>query len=346
MITIACQINFLVLSFGSLSSNSTSLDFLYLNICAHTAIFISNVLEAAFRGRFLLEKSIQHQRAVRLAQLPVHSAIINRSGRENIFKMIQENKSTIHIKDFDGYMAFDLAMKQKSQIDVIYELLSLSLPGTNSEFQEKHGYAWTKVVRHDYYSDAVQHIVNVNTGIINELANTLDQLGRKAVNIASKANMEIILKCTYFFRRFEKTSRFPPYQSTTCKIFMAIDHDHMKDESRNASSNEYVHVCMKFMSDKDQFWREINNRKNSDLDPAFVVPIIASFYGPEVTEELTLKDLGNFPYVIVMLEGERSLQDILTNEVIASDKVRFMANEIVSALEHLHSNHIMQYVFM
>ena len=81
------------------------------------------------------------------------------------------------------------------------------------------------------------------------LANTHDELGRRAVDIATPLCRQHILSRLNFYRRYELRPGSPEHQSATCIVRFATDHVLKKE------------VALKFMRFRDHFDREILCRR-------------------------------------------------------------------------------------
>ena len=81
------------------------------------------------------------------------------------------------------------------------------------------------------------------------LANTHDELGRRAVDIATPLCRQHILSRLNFYRRYELRPGCPEHQSATCIVRFATDHVLKKE------------VALKFMKFRDHFEREILCRR-------------------------------------------------------------------------------------
>ena len=81
------------------------------------------------------------------------------------------------------------------------------------------------------------------------LANTHDELGRRAVDIATPLCRAAILSRLNFYGRYEMRPGFPAHQSSTCIVRFATDHESKQE------------VALKFMRRRDHFERELACRR-------------------------------------------------------------------------------------
>ena len=130
------------------------------------------------------------------------------------------------------------------------------------------------------------------------------------------------------------TTSKPHYQSMTCIIHLAIDHQY--DNKRK--------VAMKFMKNKESFLNEINIRAQGHFDGRYVIDILDSFDGEKnetFHKSLIQKGFSNYPFMIVMPVGDRNLNEIVTNGELIDQKdlyfIRSAVEQITRDLEHLHS---------
>jgi len=112
-------------------------------------------------------------------------------------------------------------------------------------------------------------------------------------------------------------------------------------------------VVLKFMSEQDQFERERDFRKNSDLEARYVVGAIR--YMPDdsddsdgkkfalaIKSETSRDDLERYKYAIVMPAADRNLQEIFVKERPDVNAIRHLMRHVGEALQHLHKCNIMQ----
>ena len=129
-----------------------------------------------------------------------------------------------------------------------------------------------------------------------------------------------------------------------CKEFAAfccrVLHGSANDKTRS--------VVLKFMSEKDQFERERDVRKEQKLDAYFVVGTLAAFDGDDdaifaeaVAKEASRDDLKGFNYALVLISWDRNLQEILVKERPDVNATRALMQQVGTALKHLHDNGVM-----
>jgi hypothetical protein len=130
------------------------------------------------------------ERKYRLAELPVHTAIMNLNlSSKELLALIANNLASINERDFDQQTCFDVALKCKRDRDVLQELLMQSLPiDTMSEplrrrEPEEHGYAWIKAVQRNDCDDLVLHVLQSRPEAAVDLCFSEDEAGRQAINI-------------------------------------------------------------------------------------------------------------------------------------------------------------------
>jgi hypothetical protein len=281
-------------------------------------------------------------RNMTLEHLPIHRAILDGAEGIEVADIISKHAETAKFRDIDGRTAFELAVAaEDTDLLVISVLLMLTLPYdpiTKEETPEgEHGYAWTEAVQHERFAEVVEDILSKFPNLSLELATARDAEGRQAMHIASPRCRSIILQNLYFFRRYEiTTTDNPHYESDTCIVHLAVDHD---DDER--------HVALKFMRNRDEYKREIDIRSLSRFEDDYVIGILRVHDGEEsqgFREEVRKKGFDKYPRCIVMEAGERNLFDIISKENFAGadwDEIRLMTSQIVKALDHMHSKEAM-----
>jgi hypothetical protein len=77
------------------------------------------------------------------------------------------------------------------------------------------------VVQMDSMNAVIDEIMNTYPYLAQELANTVDQDGRKAINIASYWNQSTILEYLYFLKRYDISDiSSPQHKSATSVIYI------------------------------------------------------------------------------------------------------------------------------
>jgi Leucine rich repeat/PT repeat len=130
------------------------------------------------------------ERKNRLAELPVHTAIMNLNlSSKGLLALIANNLASINERDFDQQTCFDVALKCKRDREVLQELLMRSLPmdTTSEPFRrrepDEHGYAWIKAVQRNDCDDLVLHVLQSRPEAAVDLCFSEDEAGRQAINI-------------------------------------------------------------------------------------------------------------------------------------------------------------------
>jgi serine/threonine protein kinase len=102
-------------------------------------------------------------------------------------------------------------------------------------------------------------------------------------------------------------------------------------------------VALKFMTVKEQFMREVETRRRCQFDSEYVVDVYEAFDADEDEAfrlDIERRNLDDYPYLVVMPAGDKSLQNIIFTEHIAGidwPKIKNIARQIAAALEHIHS---------
>ena len=192
-----------------------------------------------------------------------------------------------------------------------------------------HQYSWHHYVAHSSYG--VEDILDDCQGMELQLSEQLDANGRRAVDVASAANRQLIMKRIYYFGVFSIKLGCAEHMSATCKLHFACMFDE-HGKSRN--------VAMKFMKNRDQFLSEITFRVDKKLDPQFVVDVICSFDSdadPAYRLEADRRGFAEYPYLVVMDAADRNFQSVLKHERLLESALRTKTClfEIVTALQHM-----------
>ena len=245
------------------------------------------------------------------------------------------------------YLPFENGIYFRVIFYIVYYYIYLSLPVMMNENGDivdvevsNHGYAWIKVVSsHFTLTNVVETVLDENPLFCQHLSKTTDDVGRIAIDVAIPECRALILFSLYFFKRYEiLTIKQPHYQSLTCVVHLAVDHQ---------NDNENKHVALKFMKIKETFLNEISIRSKSQFDSLYVIDII-NYYDCDTNEEfkkyILRKGFEQYPYLIVMPVGDRNLNEIVSNgELLEKSDLHFIRAaivEIARCLHHLHSRNI------
>jgi hypothetical protein len=172
-----------------------------------------------------------------------------------------------------------------------------------------------------------------------QLLASTDPHGRKALDLATPVCKAVLASKLYLGGVYELDMTQLVHQSATCKVLLALDHSdsnstvggddvERKEEPKTGGAEASVgprKVALKFMRDKDQWRRELDARRGGSggeaaLNPAFVVGVHRAHDGQEelrFARDLAARQLGDYPYVLVMPRADRSLADVLKHEHLA-----------------------------
>jgi hypothetical protein len=285
--------------------------------------------------KYIDERSSTHN----LGEFPVHRCILDDLPLSRTKQVIQASPDAVLLRDDLGKTALDLALEfefTEKVFEIVLEIARVCLPINivtgAARPVEKHGFVWTTLIQSDKYAKVVEKVIDENLALANELAQAVDIEGRPAINIASPQCQKIIKESTFFYRRYEILNiNTPHHMSATCMIFLANDH-----------GDKMQKVAIKFMSQKDQFQRELHIRDIATFDDKYVIGVLRS-HNSEVDsnffEELHRRGFQNYPYCIVMAAADKNLQTVITSEHFAGrdwHQIRIISTEIAQALAHLH----------
>lgn len=162
-----------------------------------------------------------------------------------------------------------------------------------------HGYVWIKVISSNLVlSSVVGRILDDNPFICAPLSQVTDSVGRSALDVSTPECRKLILYSLYFLKRFEiLTTIKPHYQSKTCIIHVAIDHNNIDLKNR---------VVLKFMKHEDSYLNEIKIRKEANFDVRFVIDVTDHYRSDEDIKykaAINQRGLSSYPFMIVMPAG-------------------------------------------
>lgn len=172
-------------------------------------------------GKRLLEASLK--------KLPIHKAIHNGESDDTILDLIAtEDLACLRERDAAGLSVIDLAIDRLASNEVTLALMRRLLPiDPNTGAIDQANtlvYAWTTLVQYDEYEEVVRSILEDCCNYASLLANTLDENGRAAINIASTICQQAIKESLYFMKRYEiKEYSRPHHKSATCSVYLARD---------------------------------------------------------------------------------------------------------------------------
>jgi hypothetical protein len=179
---------------------------------------------------------------------------------------------------------------------------------------------------------------NSNVDIIRRLGESPDEIGRKAIDIATPNCQQALLRRLYFHVRYELFTHFV-HQSSQSLVQFAYDHHDSKRV-----------VALKFMKNRVHFDREVHIRANYSVDDTYVIPLLRNHDGdadPKFHEELIRYHHQqdhykyiDYPYVLVMAAAERPLVDAMLHEDFCGgrdwDQIREIAQQLCEDVKHLH----------
>ena len=193
---------------------------------------------------------------------------------------------------------------------------------------------WTDALADDNNAPILSDILRANVNHARDLANFLDERGRRSCDIASTMCKRAFQTFLFFLGRYEFTSTRPEHKSNTCCVMLAKD--------KNTSEL----VAMKFMKHDAQFNRELASRQRftDSSSDAYVIEVYARFNGDEdeaFHHELELKGFAEYNYLLIFPAADRDLQRIMAKENIAGkewEEIRRIFREVVSSVSYLHRN--------
>ena len=183
----------------------------------------------------------------------------------------------------------------------------------------------------DEFVDEVTSILDRYVDRISLLMSVKDEIGRKAIDVATPKCKIAILERSYLFRRYEIRDGPAEHVSATCVVRIGKDH---KDGGRN--------VALKFIRNRDHFERERAVRHNCLFDDKYVISTLRFHDGDDEKEKMfgdEAEKKGHYRYCLVMPAAERNLGNVLVHEHIAGrdwDMLRLISKQLIEALNHVH----------
>ena len=216
-------------------------------------------------------------------------------------------------------------------------------------FLEHHAHSTlTSELRIEIIREFIQSFpLNEQSGIASILSTLKDEIGRSSISLTDNDTKQFLQSYMLFCGRYEICEGPPVHQSTTSVVVYAKD---------NKDINNIKLVAIKFMEHREQYEREINQRKMLVNSHEYVVNILLNSESDELRREWdnnklvrdisadqagVVKNLFDYKYGIVMEPGNRSLQAIFTTERPDSSFVRVIAKNVLECLDYVHSNNIM-----
>jgi len=284
-----------------------------------------------------------------------------------------------------------LARKHRIPVttDIVCMLLEKSLPFdpvTEEYVSPVHhhcGHGWFEAVQQEelYIVDAVGLILEKYQHLAAELAHAVDGKCRRCLDIASPRCKNKILRKLFLHGRYELQPGAPEHRSATSLVVFAIDNKCALDENplseeisthperqsirrsnrrldnlsmtsiSSHASTEHDHVALKFMSNREQYLREVNARLIFNLDDRYVLSIQHHYDGDSsdsdnvaFRRDAQVKGYGDYPYCVVMEAGNLSLKSLVDKQYFAGldwDMIRGMTKQIAIALQHLYKRGVL-----
>lgn len=342
-----------------LSSNDS---FVKALISSVSSLVVVGILLVLYLRCFSKEKIYNRNRLKRLEELPIHRAILERNmtttssemeelfeNTFSFFEILQMHFLSLNERDFDGNSAFDLALLQHDiSSEILIEMIKYLLP-IDEQTKEvippsRHDYAWIKLVQHDEFAHIVKEVLELYGDLRSELACSTDSKGRSAISIASPLCKRAI-DCSLKFMAKYVLPALTNYShmSATSLVYIATETLIVVDSSELAVTIEAEprRVALKFMSNKEHYYRELTARKRM-LNFQFAIEILEEYDAerqPSFAKELRRWGITKYKYLIVMPAAKDDLETIiLRSGHIAKDFsiLRSFTIDLASALYELH----------
>eukprot|EP01041_Mallomonas_annulata_P004826 gene4826-9622_t len=110
--------------------------------------------------------------------------------------------------------------------------------------------------------------------------------------------------------------------------------------SNSTTTSTITRVAMKFMSHREQFYRETEARAAINFDEKYVLPLLRVFDGDSSTKEnIDLYGLTEYPYCIVMEAATQDLKRFIDHEQIIDmniEEIKPIMRQLTCCLDHIH----------
>jgi serine/threonine protein kinase len=322
---------------------------------------------------------IRHKR-MRYVGLPMHKAI-----DENNFKtltnpsFLSTHISSLRRRDLDGRTVVALLLHKMewsktqngaeptfkdsdAEIETaLYNLVYHSLhfdPVTGDRIPENEDlFAWATLIQSDHnvaYKVTLRFLTELDN-FIDLLSNSVDNLGRKSVDIASPRNRSAIHKSSMLFNQFELKLGPPEHKSATSIVKFAVFHKDIDLEANDGTKGftalpSTANVALKFMKFRSQYLTEINTRATAQFSEEYVMQIIESYDGDGTDDRnkgfrksAFKRGFESYPYCVVMDVADSSLQRAIFQQHIAGHEweiIRLYIKSLCACLTHIFSLNI------
>lgn len=231
------------------------------------------------------------------------------------------------------------AVNSGTSAPIVAEILEKTMPYSpkTGAINLHHFFSWTYILADtgDAYFEAVDMVLDKyewSSELLHKLSIFPDEFNRRAIDIATPRCARALIRRMFYHSRFEILKAPVVHKSKNSLSKFGVDHDVYKKK-----------VVLKFMKSLDQYSREVCARENCELSDTYVMPLVAKYNADEsriYREEAEFKGFGQYKYLIVVIAGDRSLQQAILHEYFAGrdeEKVRVYGNMILKTLEHIHS---------
>lgn len=264
----------------------------------------------------------------------------------DLLDLIERNLDSLPKLDYKQRSVIDLLLEYYPHLDsniafdALVSVLEVSLPLVVSEEGEVvpvepaiHCHAWTKVVRSEHRLEAVvDHLLLSHSSMCSELADTLDEDGRKAIDIATAECKNAFHRFLFFLLRYDQFK--VRHQCDRYCTYTALD--------RQSTDGSGGRVSLKFFLNKRMFSSELHALTQlSSADHLHVQPKLRHLDADCDWDYRTYLDrfLNSdcFKHLIVFPLEQCHLGDYMDKVSITIDLVRQLVERIASCLQYVHS---------
>ena len=297
-------------------------------------------------------------RKLKLEKLPVHRALLTAGmDIQDIIEAIRAHGKTANEQDYDGDTALKIIYSGKKPYtqltpEVIAMLIEIALPLDTvtkeplDPMEHKYGWAESLHQNEEYVIDAVAMTLNKHSNCAQELANSLDEEGRRCIDIANQRCKDIILRKLWLHSRYDLKPGLPEHRSATSVVVFAVDHIPTAHVHGSLQKSYCTQVALKFMLNREQYRRELHVRASSKFDDRYVLGVLSHYDGSsfesddqKFRSDAIAKGFEGYPFCVVMEAGSVSLKHYIDRENFVGvewGKIRDVSKQVVMALQHVH----------
>jgi len=193
----------------------------------------------------------------------------------------------------------------------------------------------------------LEHFLSTHPKLAHELANLTDNIGRKAIHVALKAQRETFEKYILLCGRYRINPGPVVHRSKTCEVVFGVD-----ARDRTVDYPDGRPVALKMMYRRDQWECEIRSRQKYNLGSCVVK--VLGWHCPKDEETIRgnnsrlepMSLYDKYKYLLVLERGDSSVHRTIVTQRIAGfniDAVSHLGLEIAQNVKELHDAGLVHY---